>query len=133
MKGRRTPGGNLDGFMRDYQAATLEHPLNRRARVWIVSEASKEHYIATEIRPFDGKIHIGDFINSVARGAGHASFVLKRICTLADQHRVALDLFPVPCGQGGLGVDALIAWYKRYGFRGDEDVGMVRQPQRAKP
>ncbi len=130
MKGRHAASGGLDGFMRDYETATIENPIDWRERVWVLGEASNPHYVRTEIRPFDGQIHISSII-SVTRGARHASAVLKQICALADRHGVVFDLEPEPFGQGGLDRDELEAWYGRHGVEFiDCGEGMCRQPQR---
>ena len=135
MKGRHGPGADLDGFMRSYWDATAQHPIDRRARVWMIGEVPNEHYVATEIRPFDGKIHISS-IFSPDREAGHASAVLKQICKLADRHGATLDLEPEPFGDdGGRTRTELEAWYRRHGFESeDEDndeSAMYRLPRRA--
>lgn len=132
MNGRHATMGGLDGFMRDYETATTENLLNWRERVWLFGEASDPRYVLTEIRPFDGQIHISS-IASTSRGKRHASAVLKQICALADHHGVVLDLAPEPFGEDGLDRDELEAWYRRHGFESEDeenDESTMQRPPR---
>lgn len=120
MKGRHGGADALDNFMRDYWAATREHPFERRSRVWVIGQPPDERYVVTEMRPFDGQIHISSIL-SPTRERGHASAVLKQICALADRHGVVLDGAPVPFDrQGGRTQEELEAWYRRHGFENDD-------------
>lgn len=133
MPGRYSPDANLDNFMRDYYGATLPHPIAKRERVWVVSEpGAGDHYVVTELRPFDGQIHLSSIL-SVDRGSGYASLVLDKLCELADQRGVAIHLTAEPFGKDGLDKSALEVWYRKRGFENDDEYdadSMVRNPKR---
>lgn len=59
------------------------------------------------------------------RGKGLGSKLLKEICDAADAEGVMLWLEIMPSGP--LDYDALEAWYKRYGFKGN---GMYKRKPR---
>lgn len=133
MKGRRGVADALDDFMRDYRAATAEHPFESGSRVWVIGQAPDQHCVITEMRPFDGQIHISSIL-SPTRGRGHASAVLKQICALADRHGVVLDGAPVPFdSRGGLALDELEAWYRRHGFENDDRYEDDDEPTMRRP
>lgn len=49
-------------------------------------------------------------------GQGYGSKILDRVCALADEHFVALEIGIQPDGTTKMGVDELIAFYERRGF-----------------
>lgn len=63
------------------------------------------------------------------RGKGHASQLLRRICSLADEIGVTLSLKAQPKARKiGLVEEQLVEWYRRHGFEGDQH-RMTRPPQ----
>jgi predicted GNAT family N-acyltransferase len=62
------------------------------------------------------------------RGKGHGSRLLKMICDDADKENQPLYLEPMPSGP--LDYDALVAWYKRYGFV-EWKYGYLRRPKQS--
>ena len=63
------------------------------------------------------------------RGLGRATEALEFLCSTADEHGVELFLEVEPFGTDGLDKAALVAWYARFGFRGEPDE-MIREPRR---
>lgn len=55
-------------------------------------------------------------------GRGFGSMMLDRLCVLADEHFVALEVGVQPDGTQPLGIDALKAMYERRGFEVVEQV-----------
>lgn len=128
-KGRHT-AGDLAGFMRDYHAATTEHPLVARYRTWLFRDASGDHVVSTGIKPLDGMASLFTIL-SADKYAGYASQVVRKLCEIADARGVTLDLLATPIGRGGLSKSDLVKWYKRRGFevvRAGEPV--MRRPPR---
>lgn len=63
------------------------------------------------------------------RGEGHASELLRRICSLADEVEVTLSLRAEPKARKiGLRQAKLVEWYRRNGFEGEWDK-MTRLPR----
>lgn len=130
MKGRHAPIGDVEGFMRAYHDATSPHPIERGDRVWVEEDGA--WHVTTELYLLDDKICFSS-IFSVDRDAGHASKVLKKICALADQYGVVLDLSVSPFGKGGLSKQMIKEWYERHGFLPHRPDGsyLVRQPNKS--
>lgn len=63
------------------------------------------------------------------RGMGNGSRLLRRVLAEADANHVILYLEILPSGP--LGYNALVEWYKRYGFRYWRGIWR-RDPQEAK-
>lgn len=64
------------------------------------------------------------------RGKKHGSRMLATILRDADREGVTLWLEPVPSGP--LDYQALVNWYKRYGFRFHQTGYMLRRPRKKK-
>lgn len=97
----------LDAFMADFNAETV--------RIGPFSQW-EDGLISFELKPFDGKIHLGAII-SLERGAGRASRALDWLLRLADKHGVQVDGDIQRLGKDGLTHHQLRSWYKRHGFK----------------
>lgn len=114
-------GSPAHAFMQELEAETRANPLNKSQR--LIGPAKVE--ISTQggmtVRLHD--------IQSAARGAG--SEALAYICKLADKHGAAIKL--TACGYAATPTEALVAWYKKYGFsvtdHDDEAFDMLREPK----
>ncbi len=71
---------------------------------------------------------------SLEPGSGSGSFMLGRVCELADEHEVELELKVLPIGRKPypLSCEQLMAWYARHGFVGTRRK-MCRMPRAAVP
>lgn len=70
-------------------------------------------------------------VSPTARGQGHATRMLKRLFTEADQAQLSLVLEPRPFSDGPMDRNLLESWYTRLGFTRfqDEPCLMVRLPR----
>ena len=118
-------------FFDDLVAQSQINPFDDRER--IIGKAGVELH-----KNIDGTVHI-NFIRSLEQSGGHASKALDKVCELADEHGVTLDLEAAPMPnhvkdkKAAFSKTQLIAWYGRHGFksvtkRGDHD-HMVRVPK----
>lgn len=122
----------LDAFIKDFQAATRQHPFARHLDLW----GSDDQLVGFEVSKFDGKIHLGAIMSFVEKGAGHASAAMKWFTDLADKHNVAIELTvkPIP-GAGATNKKSLTKsqlknWYSKFGFmKSGGDDYMIRQPK----
>lgn len=119
----------LDEFMREWWHMTEGHPFVRGMRL--------TGGVGVELRPYkyEGTIHISSIMSFEQKNAGQASAVLKKICDLADKHKMTLDLFVKPIKNAGardgqdLNARQLKGWYARHGFKPSKRGGeMVREP-----
>jgi hypothetical protein len=73
--------------------------------------------------------HLGAFESQ----CGSGSSILRELCEQADKFNVSLKVSPVVMPNGkspSMATDQLIAWYKKFGFRGSS--GLLRKPLTAK-
>lgn len=69
-------------------------------------------------------------LSSAQRGRGHAGRAMRAVRAHADATGTTLRLHARPFAPGGLGADALVAFYVRHGFVRDRD-GMMTAAARA--
>ncbi len=101
-------------------------PYEIEPQVYCISEGAR-----VRLRP----THAGDavYLASIAteadvRQRGLASETLRHVCELADAHGVELVLEVERSDAGGLEDETLLAWYRRYGFEGEQGE-MIRSPR----
>ena len=73
--------------------------------------------------------HLGAFESQ----CGSGSSILRELCEQADKFNVSLKVSPIVMPNGkapSMAPDQLIAWYKKFGFRGSS--GLLRNPMAAK-
>lgn len=74
--------------------------------------------ISLDIKPFDGRVHIGSvLVPEEHRGKGLASKLMSQLIQLADDRNVELDLEVHPFGKKGLNKTQLRNWYVSLGFK----------------
>lgn len=118
LGGTSTPS-NVDQFFDELTSVTKQHPFNNKAR--ILGNTAVELYYA------NGSVHLSD-IQSFNIGSGAGTEAMEYLVSLADKHRVTLDLFAV--GYASVPTKKLIAWYKKFGFVVDDGKDyMVRKPK----
>lgn len=66
------------------------------------------------------------YLRSYTQSSGNGSRILRGLCELADLRGVTLYLEPGPDKLSSLNFPALVSWYRRYGFTGDNT--MERKP-----
>ena len=119
-----TPRGDntaaLESYMQDFLAGTAPHPFDHGS-LW-------KNVVHIQVRPFDGGIHLS-WIQSLYPKKGYASMAMKWLTDLADKHGVPMTLDAVPRGTGEwkIGKGKLVAFYKKFGFKGSGL--MTRKPQ----
>jgi len=73
--------------------------------------------------------HLGVFESQ----CGNGSSILRELCDQADKFNISLKVSPIVMPNGrapSMATDQLIAWYKKFGFRGSS--GLLRNPLIAK-
>jgi hypothetical protein len=66
-------------------------------------------------------------IKSAVPKSGAGTRVMQMICKVADKHKVRIELNPEPFGSAKIPRSKLIAFYRGFGFVGDQRK-MVREP-----
>lgn len=66
------------------------------------------------------------YIKAYEQGRGFGTRVLRELCSLADLRSISLYLEPVPDNDSNLKFDALVSWYRKFGFVGEN--AMCRTP-----
>ena len=105
------------------------NPLNPRELVFLDGEG--DPVIGVELHAWHDGIDL-QHIRSFQPGAGSASFVLRTVTEIADEHGVPMMLIAkptaTPTGVKGLTKRQLVSWYKRHGFKPwPEYQGMLRR------
>ena len=86
-----------------------------------------------EISNWDKRLWIST-IQSLEKGQGHATKVMKMMCKIADKYNVTMALDPSPFGKDPNRMNSaqLVQFYKKFGFefaKGEDDFGdMERLP-----
>jgi len=109
---------NIEAFMSDFYSMTEAHPWGRHLSVF-------QNYVWFEIVPFGEKIILG-YITTLKQGKGHGTKALRWLTDLADKHNVELVGQIERRGDKGLTTNHLRQWYKRYGFKVDRQLNVVR-------
>lgn len=65
------------------------------------------------------------YLKAYEQGRGFGTRVLRELCTLADLRRVSLYVEPVPDNDSNLKFDALVSWYRKFGFVGENTMYRV--------
>ena len=125
----------LGAFMQEYESTSEQNPLDWRTRYYAMgkTEDGKWCVVQTQLQVFDGMIHVSSIQTTPpgeCEGRGYASEVMQHLVQLADKHAVSMSLDPKPFGQKTLGVGDLQRWYKRAGFKPDDEWGgeWIRKP-----
>jgi hypothetical protein len=66
------------------------------------------------------------YLKAYKQERGLGTRILKELCFLADVRSVSLYLEPVPDNDSNLKFDALVSWYRKFGFVGEN--AMYRAP-----
>jgi len=114
-------------FMDQYRNRTWQNPMNPAQRGWSVRLASGEEapFVLTELVERKGggwvpHIWVKSISSPQQKSTGVASYILKQITNMADQHDTVLMLTAEPFRTGGVGralsKAKLIGWYGRNGF-----------------
>jgi len=111
---------NLDLFMDEFWSKTSSHPFERASRIW-------KNEMISEVRPFDGKIHIS-WIQALEPRQGSGNSFMEWICKLADKYQVSMGLNPEPKGQNSMPKKRLKEFYSKFNFKKDKYGYMVRKP-----
>jgi len=118
---------DFDGFMAEYDSISKTNPLNPRINYWYMGKKDgADCLVLTDISEWDGAIHVGSIQTvppDVCEGEGYASQVMNKLVDLADKHGVPMSLDPKPFGSEKLGVKDLKSWYRRAGFKPNDDWG----------
>lgn len=107
----------VEAFIRDVFDAS--HPLpfqnaSRTQRMLADIEA------VVEVFPEHGGIKI-ETIQALSRRKGEGTKALRFLTDLADKHGVSLYLYAKPFGDEAMDLDDLVRFYRRFGFRQDEE------------
>ena len=107
----------VEAFLRDLFDASHPLPFERGERGERVLAASD---VAVEVTPrYDG-IHI-DRLHALSARKGAGTEAMRFLTGLADKHGLSLTLYARPFGDEKMDLDALVRFYRRFGFREDED------------
>lgn len=118
----------LEAFLDEFDKHTVPNPFFHRMRIWNES-------VGFELYKFDGMIHIGSIISFDKKNSGNASKGMQWVTSLADKHKVKMDLDVQPIKNAGaregqnLTKSQLKAWYKRLGFTSSGGDHMMRVPK----
>lgn len=128
---------DLDTFA-DYLGGTVL-PADTTRKVFF-KDLDFSNVTIEDSREVPGAINI-QLLHAAKKGKGSGSEIMNRITQLADDTGKALTLYPspYPAGEGGLGLEDLVEFYQRKGFRyidpdpdnPDLDRPMVRYPRKA--
>ena len=107
----------VEAFIRDVFDAS--HPLpfqnaSRTQRMLADIEA------VVEVFPEHGGIKI-ETIRALSRRKGEGTKAMRFLTDLADKHGVSLYLYAKPFGDEAMDLDDLVRFYRRFGFRQDEE------------
>lgn len=107
----------VEAFIRDVFDAS--HPLPfqnayRTQRVLANIEA------VVEVFPEHGGIKI-ETVRALSRRKGEGTKAMRFLTDLADKHGVSLYLYAKPFGDEAMDLDDLVRFYRRFGFRQDEE------------
>jgi hypothetical protein len=106
---------NTAAFMDDYILITQEHPFNHKARIY--------NGAVLEVYPMGNAVHVSDVMTTAPRsGAGTAA--VKFLTSLADRHRVKLELLAKAYSKDKKYItdtEQLANWYKKMGFHVDDE------------
>lgn len=71
------------------------------------------------------------FVPTNFRRRGHGSDLMRLTCAIADDEQITLKLIPAhPRSKQDMPYDALVAWYKTFGFEFDrKSFTMIREPK----
>ena len=123
---------NVESFVRAVERLGFHNPLDGREIIVGVDPKLDANdpakYVAIEIRltPGSSKVHFN--IRALNPGKGSGSKGLKAFVKLADEHGVELAGIAKPFGTKALGKKALVAWYKKNGFKVSGD-SILREPK----
>ena len=95
---------------------------------------TKEDYVSINLIPLTPTKAFLELIRAETKGKGHGSKALRKLCELADKHKISISGQCAPCSLDGAGLDwnQLTAWYERHGFKFDSSgIDMCRKPPRA--
>ena len=117
-------------FMAEYESLSKHNPLGFPGdRYWYMGELEGKHcLVITNLKIWDGAIDFNTIQTvppDVCEAKGFASKVMNQLAALADKHQVPLSLDPVPFGQKKMGTKDLQTWYRRAGFKPNDDRGGV--------
>ena len=123
-------------FMVEYKSLSKHNPIGFKGdRYWYMGEFDGEHcLVLTNLSIWDGAIHFGSIQTVPPEKCGEKGFaskIMDQIVALADKHQVPMSLDPVPFGQKSLSEEDLKSWYRRVGFKPDDEYGgeWRRQPK----
>lgn len=116
---------NTDLFEEDFRRATKKHPISFMRTIFDV----KLHISS----PCEGFIRLHMIGTPYSRRRqGFASNALRWLCSLADRHKITLELLASAQDEDSPSNYELRCWYKKFGFKGrtcDWDEDMVRRPE----
>jgi len=104
----------------------IRNPLNSR-------ETLINDNVIIEVSNWDKRLWINT-LQSLEKGKGHATEVMKMLCKIADKYNVTMALDPLPYSKdpNRLNQQQLVQFYKKFGFsfeEGEDDFGdMERLP-----
>lgn len=107
----------VEAFIRDVFDASHPHPFQndyRTQRVLADIEA------VVEVLPEHGGIKI-ETLRALSRRKGEGTKAMRFLTDLADKHGVELYLYAKPFGDEKMPLDDLVRFYRRFGFRQDEE------------
>ena len=59
------------------------------------------------------------YLKAYEQGRGFGTCILRELCSLADLRSTHLYLEPAPDNDSNLKFDALVSWYRKFGFLGE--------------
>jgi hypothetical protein len=119
--GKKSGGGNIDGFLDDYHDSTKPHPFDSHTRL--------HGMVGVELSRASDHVHVHDIRNYGEAKKGHGTHTLKHLTSLADKHGVELRGIAKAYSKSKDHVRStakLKGWYQKHGFgveRGNKDDG----------
>lgn len=101
---------SVEDFMRDFESMTT-HDADDGGRVLndVIVYISKSKYS-------ENSIYIED-MKTANKSEGRGGKALDAILSLADKHKINVEILAKSFGEGGPDTSKLISWYERHGFK----------------